>query len=226
MLYHMVLNNINHNSSRGWEGTNWRCKKKRNGNNNKKKRGTEKQQLPVLGYQRAANTPASIDSHQERRCTLLYWLPTDRPTIQGQKKKSQLVRKRQWDAVHKALLDQPTGHNWQRRPVTESRYNKTKKQRQEAHEQTNSNHITDRVGFEGLQKHQKQTAGAVSSVCSDRSVLRFNVKGRANNEFCILGYFSPEIKSFIFVKLIVSTWCIKRLMFEVNNQCLIEHFIS
>lgn len=41
-----------------------------------------------IQIQIAANTPDSIDSHQERKCTRLLWLPTDRPILQDRRKAS------------------------------------------------------------------------------------------------------------------------------------------
>lgn len=54
---------------------------------------------------------------------------------------------------------------------------KIKGEKREAHEQTNSNHIIDKVGFEGLGKHQnkQQQQQQHLSVCLDQSVPWFNV---------------------------------------------------
>lgn len=85
--------------------------------------------------------------------------PTDRPILQ---KKSQLVRIRDSEALCIELVD-VTG--------------KIKGEKREAHEQTNSNHIIDKVGFEGLGKHQnkQQQQQQHLSVCLDQSVPWFNV---------------------------------------------------
>lgn len=91
------------------------------------KRGREKAAVRWSWLPKCCNTSDSIDSHQERKCTPVNWLRTNRPILQGTEK-----RKASWcNSVQKALKSSPEEE------VTETRQtNSRNKERKHTDTQT------------------------------------------------------------------------------------------